>query len=160
MGLPQLIDTYLSGVGTLRQAVAGLTRAQQTSRPIPGKWSTLEVVSHLADFEIVYADRIMRVIAEDQPVLLNADEQRYASSLAYQERDLEEELSLIAATRQHVARVLFTRPAQVLNRTGVYRRNGTDEPMTLEQILVRISKHIPHHVAFIHEKRKSMGLSG
>ena len=46
-----------------------MTQEQLIARPIPGKWSTLEVVCHLADFEIVYADRIKRVIAENEPTL-------------------------------------------------------------------------------------------
>ena len=56
--LPHLIDTYLAGPALLREAVAGLNRDQLLARPVPGKWSTLEVVCHLADFEPVYADRM------------------------------------------------------------------------------------------------------
>ena len=63
----QLIDSYLAGARTLRQAVAGMSREQLRARPIPGKWSTLEVVCHLADFEPVFADRMKRVIALDRP---------------------------------------------------------------------------------------------
>ncbi len=67
------IDNYLDGPQVLRKAVAGMTPEQLAARPIPGKWSTLEVVCHLADFEIVYADRIKRVIAEDEPTLFGGD---------------------------------------------------------------------------------------
>jgi hypothetical protein len=61
----QLINDYLAGPQLLRKAVAGLSREQLLARPIPGKWSTLEVVCHLADFEIVCADRLKRVVAEN-----------------------------------------------------------------------------------------------
>ena len=47
----ELADQYLAGAKSLREAVKGMTREQLTARPIPGKWSTLEVVCHLADFE-------------------------------------------------------------------------------------------------------------
>ena len=57
----------------LREAVAGMSQEQLIARPIPGKWSTLEVICHLADFEIVYADRIKRVIAENEPILFGGD---------------------------------------------------------------------------------------
>ena len=53
-----LIDDYLDGPQLLRKAVAGMSQEQLVARPIPGKWSTLEVICHLADFEIVGADRI------------------------------------------------------------------------------------------------------
>jgi hypothetical protein len=47
-----------------------MTRDQLLARPVPGKWSTQEVVCHLADYEAVYADRMKRVIALDEPELL------------------------------------------------------------------------------------------
>jgi len=53
-----LIEQYLAGAGLLRRAVAGMTREQLLARPIPGKWSTQEVVCHLADYEPIYADRM------------------------------------------------------------------------------------------------------
>ena len=42
-----LADAYLQGAADLRAAVAGMTREQFVARPVPGKWSTLEVLCHL-----------------------------------------------------------------------------------------------------------------
>lgn len=58
-----LIEQYLAGPDLLRRGVAGMTNDQLLARPIPGKWSTQEVVCHLADYEPIYADRMKRVIA-------------------------------------------------------------------------------------------------
>ena len=69
-----LIDDYLAGPQLLRKAVAGMSQEQLIARPVAGKWSSLEVICHLADFEIVGADRIKRVIAENEPTLLGGDE--------------------------------------------------------------------------------------
>jgi uncharacterized damage-inducible protein DinB len=160
MEMPELVDTYLAGPGTLRQAVAGLSREQLVARPVPGKWSTLEVVCHLADFEPVYADRMKRVLAEDEPILFSADEQRYAAVLAYHDRDLDEELALIETTRRQLARVLRAQPAEAWTRIGRYRHDGQDQPRTLEKWLTLITGHIAHHVPFIIEKRRALGLSG
>src|SRR5256885_15874230 len=104
--LAPTIDSYLAGVDTLRQAVAGMTREQLVARPVPGKWSTLEVVCHLADFDPILADRMKRVLAEDRPPLLGADEKRFAAALAYHARDLEEELAVIAGPRSQMAPIL------------------------------------------------------
>src|SRR6184192_2786455 len=101
--LPQLVDAYRSGPRVLRHAVDGMTREQLVARPVPGKWSTLEVVCHLADFDPIMADRIKRILAEDRPPLLGADEKRFAAALAYHDRDAEEELAIIAHTRSQLA---------------------------------------------------------
>jgi uncharacterized damage-inducible protein DinB len=153
--LQEMIDTYLAGPPMLRRAVAGMSREQVTARPVPGKWSTLEVVCHLADFEPILADRMKRVIAEDRPTLVGADENRFAAALAYAERDLEEELVLIERTRSQMARILRTLRPEALARVGVHNERG---PRTLEQLLATVSSHIPHHVRFIEEKRKALGL--
>src|SRR5215510_2755523 len=114
--LAPMIDTYLAGVNTLRKAVAGMTREQLLARPVPGKWSTLEVVCHLADFDPILADRMKRVLAEDRPTLLGADENRFAAALAYHERDLEEELTIIERTRRQMGRILRKLPDEALTR--------------------------------------------
>src|SRR5437660_10533536 len=120
MPLAQLIDDYLGGPKTLRQAVAGMSRDQLLARPIAGKWSTLEVVCHLADFDPIMADRMKRVIAEDKPTLVGADENRFAAALAYHDRDAQEELAIIDNTRKQLARILRKLPAEALSRVGVH----------------------------------------
>jgi hypothetical protein len=150
-----MIDDYLAGIQTLRQAVAGMTREQLLARPVPGKWSTLECVCHLSDFEPIIADRMKRVIALEQPVLLGADENEFVAKLAYHERDVEEELAIVEQTRRQMARILRTLPATALARVGVHNERG---PRTLEQLLTGATGHITHHVKFLHDKRRALGL--
>jgi uncharacterized damage-inducible protein DinB len=151
----ELIDNYLAGPRALRQAVAGLTREQLRARPVAGKWSTLEVVCHLADFDPILADRMKRVIAEERPQLVGADENRFAAALAYHERDLEEELAIVERTRSQMGRILRTLAPEALQRVGVHSERG---PRTLEELLTTATNHIPHHVKFIADKRRALGL--
>ena len=148
-----IVDDYLAGPQLLRQAVAGMSRAQLLARPIPGKWSTLEVICHLADFEIVGADRIKRVIAEHEPTLFGGDQNLFAARLAYHERDAEQELVLIETIRKQVARILRTLKPEDFQRRGIHSEAG---PLTLEGFVQRSTGHIPHHVRFIEEKRKAL----
>ncbi len=153
--LAELIEHYLAGPRALRQAVTGMTREQLLARPVAGKWSTLEVVCHLADFDPVLADRMKRVIAEERPQLIGADENRFAAALAYNERDMEEELAVIESTRAQLARILRRLPDEALGRVGVHNERG---PRTLEELLTGAANHIPHHVRFIADKRRALGL--
>jgi hypothetical protein len=153
--LAAMIDAYLSGPAVLRKAVAGMTPEQVRARPVAGKWSTLEVVCHVADFDPILADRMKRIIAEDRPTLLGADENRFAAALAYQYRDLHEELSIIELTRSQLGRILRTLPEAVLKRVGVHNERGE---ISLERFLTITANHIPHHVKFIAEKRLALGL--
>lgn len=153
--MPQLLENYLAGIDTIRKATAGMSPEQVRARPVPGKWSTLEVVCHLADFEPIYADRMKRIIAEDRPNLPAGDENRFAASLAYEQRDVGEELAIIENTRRQVARILRAQKPDVLQRVGVHSETG---PRTLEEFLVGVTNHIVHHVKFIADKRLALGL--
>jgi uncharacterized damage-inducible protein DinB len=155
--LSEQAAVYLAGAATLRTAVAGMTREQQIARPVPGKWSTLEVVCHISDFEPIYADRMKRVIALDRPQLLGADENLFATALAYRDRDLDEELDVIETTRRQMARILRSLSEAAAERIGVHNERG---PKTLAELLGLITGHISHHVPFIAEKRKALGLVG
>lgn len=150
----QVIADYLAGPAKLRAAVAGMTREQVLARPVPGKWSTLEVVCHLADFEPVLADRMKRIISHDRPLLMGADERLFAAKLAYQDRDLDEELAVIESVRRQMARVLRTLPAEALKREGCHNERGL---RTLEEMLTGAVNHIEHHLPFIDEKRTVLG---
>jgi uncharacterized damage-inducible protein DinB len=149
------IEQYLAGAALLRRAVAGMTREQLLARPVPGKWSTLEVVCHLADFEPIFADRIKRAIALDRPPIFGADENQFARRLAYHERELAEELTIVEMTRRQLARILRTLAPEDFTRVALHNEAG---PRTVEQLLTTITNHIPHHVKFIEEKRRALGL--
>jgi len=155
MKYESLINDYAAGPQMLREAVRGMTREHVLARPVPGKWSTLEVICHIADFEIVGADRIKRVIAENQPTLPDGDEKAFAASLAYHSRELEEELQIIGAIRASTARILRTLKEEDFARIGKHTAAG---PLTLQQLVERMAKHIGHHAGFINEKRKALAI--
>ena len=149
-----LIAQYAAGPEQLRQAVAGMTQEQVLAKPVPGKWSTQELVCHLADFEPIYADRMKRVLAEERPQILSGDPDLFLKRLAYDQRSLKEELQLISAVRAQMVRILKTCSESDFQRVGVHSADG---PLTLETLLKRITGHIPHHAKFIAEKRAALG---
>ncbi|CAN5151617.1 DinB family protein [soil metagenome] len=146
---------YLKGATTLRAAVAGMTKDQLLARPVEGKWSTMEVVAHISDFDPILVDRMKRVIALDRPVFENADENLFAEELKYHERDVNEELAVIDATRTAMSRLMALLSPEQLYRTGLHTTRG---PMTLEKIIQLAIRHVNHHVTFIEEKKKALGL--
>jgi uncharacterized damage-inducible protein DinB len=151
-----LIESYLSSLPRLRKAVADLGPEQLKARPVPGRWSTLEVVCHLVDSEQAWCHRMKRVIAEERPLLIGYDETRFTATLPYHEADLEEELALLERMRKQMAHILRGLPDSAWSRTGVHNERGL---ITLEEMLRAEAEHVPHHLAHISEKRKALGLA-
>ncbi len=103
---------------------------QIDATPIPGKWSTKQVICHIADYEAVYAYRMKRVIAENEPMMMKCgDPDLFAARLAYDQRDVEVELAFIEATRKHMGAILRSLAASDFQRRGNHSEAGT---ITLE----------------------------
>src|SRR4051812_42136324 len=102
----ELITAYGIDAGKLRAAIKGLSDADLKARPVAGKWSTLEVLVHLADAEVAFADRMKRILAMDNPPLLAWDENQYAAKLHYHDQSAEDALKLIEAIRGNTRRIL------------------------------------------------------
>lgn len=146
----ELIVAYENGANELKAAVSNIPLSQLHTRIAPGKWSILEVLCHIADFEIIGSERIRRVLSEDEPTLLNGEPDDFERGLVYHVRDAHEELSLIQKIRSQTARILRHIPSDAWLRRGIH---STDGPLTLRQLIERVTKHIPHHVEFIKQKR-------
>lgn len=151
--MTDLIHAYENGATLLRDAVTGMTDEQMRARPVPGKWSTLEVIAHLADFEIINTERIQRTLAEDRPTLFDADPDRFTAGGGYDRRDPETELRTIEALRRHLTSVLRNLSPDQWERKGVHSSDG---PLSVRQFVERTTRHIAHHLPFIAEKRLAM----
>ncbi|MFM8476413.1 MAG: DinB family protein [Planctomycetaceae bacterium] len=151
--IEELLQQYENGAQDLVTAVCQTGPENWSSHPVPGKWSIQQVVCHLADFEPIFADRMKRVLVEDNPTLFGGDPDVFAAGLHYDKRDVEQELQLIVLIRRQMSRILCNTDIEAFQRTGVHSEAG---PLTLETILERSVRHITHHIPFIHEKTAAL----
>ena len=153
LGHEELVSAYEQGIDDLQSAVAGMTSEQVLARPVPGKWSTIECVGHIADTEIFFTERIVRTIAMDRPLLMRPDETLYIERLDYQGFDLDEQLALFIALRRHAVRILRAQPPEAWSRIAVHSESGL---LTLRQLVLQAARHLQHHLPFIAEKRAAL----
>jgi uncharacterized damage-inducible protein DinB len=150
----QLIEDFVACSGRLRQAVAGLSQEELTARPGPGDWSILELVIHLTDSDCIAIDRMKRMLTEDEPPLLYADETAYVRQLVTHEQSLEDALILFEVGRRQFARVLRALPDEAFKRRGLHNRRGV---LTVGGTVKDYIKHVDDHLAFVAEKRLRLG---
>jgi hypothetical protein len=150
----QLIEDFVACGPRLRAAVVGLGPADLTARPGPGDWSILELVLHLTDSDCIAIDRMKRMLTEDDPPLLYADETAYVRCLASHEQSLEDALTLFEVGRRQFARVLRALPDEAFERRGVQNRRGI---MTVGGSVKEYIGHVDHHLPFLVAKRARLG---
>ena len=149
-----LIEQFERGGEKLKLAIRGLTREDLTCFPIPGKWSIQQVVIHLMDSDLIATDRMKRTIAEDRPALIGYDESKFVANLAYDQQSAEDAVTIFDLNRKQFAKVLRILPPAAWDRVGMHNERG---PTTLAKQLEYYTKHLDHHLHFIHEKRAKMG---
>jgi uncharacterized damage-inducible protein DinB len=151
-----VIDRFADGGPLLVQAVAGLGPEQAGDHPIPGTWSIAELVAHLLDCDLVFADRMKRIIAEESPTLQGFDEQAWISGLLSNDMPVDEAAALFAANRKWMARILRAQDESSFARSGTHTEKGRQ---TLAEVLAYATNHLDHHLKFLYAKRAKLGLA-
>jgi hypothetical protein len=148
------VEEYARGLGLIQYAIDGLTAAELASRPGPGDWSIAQVVIHLMDSDLVGADRMKRVIAEENPTLLAYDENKWAKHLFYEEQSLETAVTIFDLNRRQMAAILRRLDDAAFARSGRHTERGVE---TLAQLVNDYAEHLDHHLRFVYEKRQRLG---
>lgn len=151
-----LVDRFEAGGEKLRAAISGLSREEALAKPGPGKWSIQELVVHLADSDAIAIDRMKRVIAEDNPPLLRADEQAYVVRLHCDAQDLNDAVLLFEVNRRQFARALRELDDAQFERAGTH--NGELGRITLAGLIKNYSEHLDHHLERLEAIRRRYGI--
>lgn len=115
-----LVQQYIHGVQHVRDAVNGLSSQAIDRRPPDGGWSAREVVHHLADSEMTSAIRLRRLLCEDRPQIGAYDEEAFARTLAYSDREIGPAMKALEAARETTAQILRRLTEDDWQRAGVH----------------------------------------
>ena len=117
-------------------------------KPAPERWSISEVLAHLAALEQVYAERALRMMAEESPALAKYDLEGAVAHGEYSRGSAGEHLALFTRTRRSTLALLVGLPASAGARTGVHSELGT---ITLGEVLHEWANHDLGHIRQIAE---------
>jgi hypothetical protein len=136
-----LIAQYKDGYAAIAEALVKITPEELDARPGPNKWTTREIIHHLADSETTSAIRLRRLLAEDRPQIHGYDQEEFARRLHY-DRPHEASLELFRYARMATAELLdCLEPADWL-REGTHSESGR---YTVEDWLRIYAEHAHKH---------------
>ncbi len=106
-------------------------------------WSPAEVLTHLADTEVVTGWRLRQILAEDEPTIQPYDQERWATALHYQKRDPTVALEAFGAARHANLEILRLLSDEEWERAYVQPEYGRQ---TLRAKIRHISDHDLAHL--------------
>jgi hypothetical protein len=149
-----VIDQYAAGAGAPADAIRGLSREDLLATPVPGTWSIQHIVLHLMDSDLIAADRMKRIIAEETPTIIGYDQAAFAAKLHYEKLDAAVAVEVFRQNRQLMAVILRNLPDSAFERSGMHNERGR---VSLAQMVAMYVGHLAHHVAFLNHKRQLLG---
>jgi hypothetical protein len=148
--LTALLERFSRGAELIAVCITGAAGSELDFVPQPGKWSIRQIVCHLADSEMVGAERFRRVVAEDNPVLLAFDQDAWARHLDYGRRKITHALESFRRLRGENHELLKELPESAFVRAGIHTERG---PLTLRDLVVIYAEHAEKHAIQIRETR-------
>jgi uncharacterized damage-inducible protein DinB len=148
------LDGIRQGPALLEAAVDGLDNATLDYKPSPQKWSIREVVTHLADVELIYGYRMRQMIADKNPTIAPIEQDDWASNLAYRDAPLEEMLQQFRVLRQTNLRLLQRLTPADLSKGAFHPERG--RVFTLEELIGFMAKHHPNHIGQIERLKEQL----
>jgi hypothetical protein len=109
--------------------------------PAPGKWSVRDILSHLADCEIVFAFRLRQTLAEDHPVIQPFDQDKWAAP--YTHYDASMALAAFSALRNWNLALISSRKPADFERPVNHPERGD---MTFQTIVETMAGHDVNHI--------------
>jgi len=140
--LAETLERFRRGPELLAVTLTGVYGEEIDFTTAPGKWSIRQLTAHLADTELVAAQRMRQVIAEDQPKLMAFDQEAWARNLDYARRTPKQSLETLRRLRTENYELLKALPETAFERTGMHSERG---PVSLAQLLTIFAEHVESH---------------
>jgi hypothetical protein len=156
--ISDLLERFRRAPELLAVVLTGVFGDEEDFAPAPGKWSIRQVITHLADSEVVAAHRFRQLIAEDNPTLIAFDQEAWAKNLAHAQRKPKQCLESFRRLRAENYDLLKDLPEAAFARTGNHTERGLT---TLRGLLEINAQHAENHArqmqAIREEYKKAKG---
>ncbi len=96
------------------------------SSPGPGKWSAAQIITHLADAEIVVSFRYRMILAHDGVAIHAFDQDEWTDNLSYQLADLGKQVDLFTAARRANLDLLRRVDPRLHENFGMHNERGRE----------------------------------
>jgi hypothetical protein len=130
----------------IERLLKGVPAAKLRKRPAPEKWSVAEIVTHLADTEMVMGCRVRMILGEPGTTLQPFDQDAWAVAMQYGKRDARKSLAQFRGFREANLALMKTLTPEQWKQTGMHPERGE---LTVEKIALMVAGHDINHMGQI-----------
>jgi hypothetical protein len=148
----QRMFSYLSGSdplklqaaapGKLAKLLKGVNAAKARKRPAPEKWSISEIVSHIADTELVGGYRTRAILGAPGAQIIGFDQDVWVTALHYDKQHVRKAFEQYRALREGNLALLKTLTPEQWKHHGMHNERGAE---TVETIVRMFAGHDLNH---------------
>ena len=149
----ELIAKYAAGYDEVTSVLEAFPKESLGAHPVAGKWSAREIVHHLADSETTAAIRLRRLLVEENALIQGYDQDLFATTLKYNERDMAPALEAFRAARETTVQILTLMNDEQWRREGTHSELGRYTP---EHWLAVYAAHAHNHAEQITRLRDAL----
>ena len=124
-------------------AIRDRSESVLTRRPAEGAWSATEIVCHLRDIEESYFERVLVILANEEPTLVVLDPNRWADERQYQRQDIVRAHAALGARRRETLGLLDALSPEQWERAGAHPLRGR---LSIRHIVHGWAKHDDSHL--------------
>ena len=149
--IPDLLERFRRGSELIAAITTGAAGSELDFVPAPGKWSIRQIIAHVADTELVMAQRFRQIAAEENPTIVAFDQEAWARGLDYARRKPAASLDTFRRLRAENHELLKGLPETAFARTGNHTARGT---VVLQFLVELAANHSEKHAQQIQGVRE------
>jgi DinB superfamily len=156
----KIIARYAAGPDLVRAAIQGLEVEQLDLNLSPQSWSIRQLVHHIADGDYLWKEFLLRAAGEPEHEFtlewywcLPQDE--WVKRWSYAGREVSHSIALLDANRQHTLDLLAQVPGLWEKSLLISDRQGSQERVTVVEVVDMQSRHVEGHVEDIRTIRQA-----
>ena len=137
------LAVYAETAAKIERLIDGVSTARLRERPAPDKWSVSEIITHLADGEIVGGFRMRLILGSPGTPIAAYDQNEWVTSGHYDKRDPRKSLEQFRVLREgNIALLESLEPGQ-WKHYGMHSERGQE---SIEHIVRMFAGHDLNHL--------------
>lgn len=142
--MENVINRINHWIHSLPKEYNAMSETEISNRPSPNKWSKKEILGHLCDSAINNIERFVKIQYEEQPYVIQSyNQEEWVVVQNYQERPLDEILTLFQTLNYQVINIFIKIPVEKLSYLCEI---GNNHQKTLDWLIQDYLEHMEHHI--------------